>query len=161
MSTTAILMRHGEADIISDDLNEKSRQQVMSVANQLIAIEIQPDILLHSPLSRAVATTRILEDQYRAAGKSITRTQMEPRLHEGKALIEPVLAGLSKERTALVISHSYDVLIATMGLCDDGFDTRINYAEAIIIKSESNDWRDLTSSNPKARFKIISHLKPA
>lgn len=106
MSTTLLLVRHGEAAPATDGLADarrplvpRGRRAVRELARGLERIGLRFDLLLHSPLLRAVQSAELLARQLDG------ETRVEPRLAASPGT--DLLGTLRAERIALVGHQPY------------------------------------------------------
>ena len=120
------IVRHAPAEeltggVRSDadrELTAKGRKLFREFAEQLIKPEHAPQLILHSPLVRAVQTAEILRE---VIGLSRDQMRVEGRLSPGMTTthLASVTRGLSEERIA-VVGHNPDVSHCTSQLIGGG-----------------------------------------
>lgn len=110
---TLILFRHGhslsvfEAGVSSDrerPLSDKGRKDVGKSLSELIRRGLKPDIILTSPLSRALETAGVISENLNFTGQPVILEELS-----GAAPLDmmwnAVRSGINNSKTAIVISH--------------------------------------------------------
>ena len=140
MSKTFILMRHGDA--LDSGLTGQGIEQTRNIARQMMEMGYRIDVILHSPLPRAVETAGIIAEEYKAAGKEVAIVRAHQHLAINRKHIPTVISDFyEEEEVALIISHDDDIKDAMLKLT--GEECKLSYSNAVVLNSESEDWESV------------------
>jgi len=150
VSNKVILMRHGYYG--SDGaLNQQGVGQAQDIACQLIEAGLTPDIILHSPIKRALETAEVVTEIFKMAGKEVDMRQEDSLANKG---IPHALSKLKNSHTVLAVSHQPDILAAVRELV--GQYVSPGYGNAVVIESDC-ELNEMAKSNVS---RLVNKLTP-
>jgi broad specificity phosphatase PhoE len=130
---TLMLMRHGQEDW-GGPLTETGKAQVDTAGQQLIEQKLVPDIILHSPIERAVETARRLKDMFqRVAGRDVPMKEVAALKNETFTQPADLASGAEETtKTLLAVTHLMNIsnLSGTFGKAVTAWNAEIVVCEA-------------------------------
>jgi|GEM_PF-5070232 len=137
MPKTLMLMRHG--DYADGHLNARGAEQSDIVAGKLVKAALVPDVIIHSPLPRAVETAQRVRDVFNAVtGRDIPLVSHDA-LSEGRQSF-PVSEIDEGASTALAVSHMPNIVML-YNMFSGGCTVPDN-AQTYVIEAPVDSWRD-------------------
>lgn len=136
---TIILMRHGE--YLGTNLTKSGQTQVDAAAEASVNDNLIPDVIVHSPVVRAVETAQRVQAVFaRVSGRTIPLV-CNRALAVGSTEVDRLTPGIPAEAaTALVVTHQPNVedLSDQFGkYCSPGT------AEMNVFQTETANWADV------------------
>ena len=155
MTKTLILMRHGAYDRSTMSLSNLGEQEIISSTKQLIEHKLIPDVIIHSPVTRAVETTNIVRDIFNTlTGSNIELIEMKELRENFISNISNILSQIDDDNSiVLAVSHLPNISDLT-----EQIQVAINNphtAEAIVYESEVSSWKDIPKNS-----KLKQRVKP-
>lgn len=147
---TVILMRHGQAEPYQTDdaarrLTSKGIAEVQSVAEQLLALDLQPGKILASTYQRALQTAELIGG---VTGKSSEIEQEALFTPEADPRLAVDYLEAIEAKTTLVACHmpivSYMLLLLSQGQVQWSFPT----AGAAVLVARDQGWHVLKTLQP-------------
>ena len=137
---TLLLMRHAQADT---NLTLTGRKQADDVARQIVESELLPDVILHSPVTRALETAQRLRDVFKAStGRDIPLVpsralDLDSFIKPGNALHEID----SAHKTVLMVTHQpkFEMLARKFGYSASPENT-----ETHVLREKAANWQDFS-----------------
>jgi|GEM_PF-4243961 len=147
MAKILILMRHGEEDSKTDKLTKEGTDQIKAAVKHLKTKGYFPELIMHSPVDRAVESAEIAIATFKAAGHEIGQTlQKERRLALDE--IDLVIPELSPSLSViLMMTHGPDIKNVMKKLRPNYDIFQVRNGHTIVIMGEKgHDWRDILTS---------------
>lgn len=157
---TIIVMRHAKADSKSPTDNDYDRKlkkkgviAAGNVAKKISEIKTIPDLIISSPVVRAVSTAEIMAQILDLQQNIILRNYLYNRLYTFKEIVEDIFMNNAEAKTVIVIGHNPGVsylLNQINSKCNDILPTSC----AVVFDFEVSNWNEVTPEKSIRRCTI-------
>jgi phosphohistidine phosphatase SixA len=138
---TIILMRHGSYDNSTSKLSDYGKKEVDIAAKAAVNDNLAPDLIVHSPLPRAVETAERIRDVFARISGKIIPLVCNDALEVGRTRVGALTQGIEDSvNTVLAVTHQPNVESLTRQF---GEVRSPSTAEINVFQSDVDSWTNV------------------
>ena len=145
-----MLMRHGDYGY-GMGLSARGENQSDNIAKQLAENNLIPDVIVHSPVKRAVQTAQRVHDVFnRIAGKDVPMVEREWLADGNYSSVENVATLDDTQELVLAVSHMPNIESLNESLTGD-YSSPGN-CQTYVVETQAEHWKDVRKGSILAIF---------
>lgn len=153
-------MRHAKAESKSPTdndydrkLNKKGKIAAQNIANKLSEINIKPDLIVTSPVHRAIGTAEILAEAFDIKQNIVLKSYLYNRLYTFKEIVDDVISSNNESNTVIIVGHNPSISYLLNQINSKSNDV-LPTSCAVVFDFEATSWNEVTSINSIRRCTI-------
>lgn len=153
-------MRHAKAESKSPTdndydrlLNKKGKIAAQNVAKKLSDMLIKPDLIVTSPVIRAIGTAEIIAEAFDIKQNILLKSYLYSRLYTFKEIVEDIIDNNQELNTVIVIGHNPGISYLLNQINSKSNDV-LPTSCAVVFDFDVTSWNDVTSTNSIRRCTI-------
>ena len=154
---TIIVMRHAkaESDSPTDNdfdrrLNKKGILEAKNFAEKIYHLGVVPQLIITSPVVRALSTANILAEYYDLKEKMVLKNYLYNRLYTFEEIVKDIDVINTNSNTALVVGHNPTISYLLQQI-DSDTKGLLSTSNAVIFDFHVDNWSEVTASISKRR----------
>lgn len=157
---TLVIIRHAKAEKLLNSFNDFERplkksgkNNAKQLAAKLLSMGVIPDLIISSPVVRALHTAEIIAEEFNFKTKLVTKSFIYKRLYSLNDLIEEIIGENNTSNTVFVIGH-YPTIMLVIKQIQGAELPYLETSSALVYDFECNNWMDLQLVKRKLRIQI-------
>jgi phosphohistidine phosphatase len=157
---TILVMRHAKAETESPTDNDFDRRlkkkgivAAQYISESLSDIRIVPDIIITSPVIRALSTAHILAEHFGLQQKMLIKNYLYSRLYTFKEIVEDIISFQNESDTVIIIGHNPGISYLLQQIDSKSNDV-LTTSSAVVFDFEATNWSELHTAKCVRRCRI-------
>lgn len=157
---TLVIIRHAKAEKLQEDmfdfdriLNKKGKKTAYFMAQKLLLMKVVPDLIISSPVIRALNTAEIIAGVFTMKDEIATKGFLYNRLYNLVDLVEEIICEKNDANTVFVVGHNPS-LMAVIKQIEEEDPFYLHTSSAIAFNFDCNNWLDITNKKGEQLFRI-------
>lgn len=153
-------MRHAKAEINSPTDNDFDRRlkkkgivAAKYISKTLSEMKIEPDLIVTSPVVRALSTAQIVAEHFGLQQKMLIKNYLYNRLYTFKEIVEDIQGFQNESSTVIIVAHNPGVSYLLQEIDSKSNDV-LATSSAVVFDFETTNWNELHSSACVRRCRI-------
>lgn len=153
-------MRHAKAESKSPTdndydrlLNKKGKIAAQNVAKKLSDMHIKPDLIVTSPVIRAIGTAEIIAEAFDIKQNILLKSYLYSRLYTFKEIVEDIIDNNQESNTVIIVGHNPGISYLLNQINSKSNDV-LPTSCAVVFDFDVTSWNDVTSTNSIRRCTI-------